>query len=464
MRKLTTRTVVATGALLTLLGCASTYDRDLADRRRASLYGGELAERSPESDTESATDSPTHDPAAALLADPDLETYLEFGLRNSADLRAAYEDWRAAAERIEQTSTLPDPKLSYGEFLEEVQTRTGPQERRFGLSQAFPWPGQLSKQASVAERRAEASWQRVESERLRVAAEIEVAFQEYAFLGRERRITEELLGLLRGLEPVVQSQVVAGRGQEDILRLQVEIGRLEDDLESILRRRPALSARLADSMHLQQAPGETLPLPELVEPETRTIDVRRASAQALERNPRLLELFEQVEAGREAEDLASYRRKPRFAVGVDYIQTGEAVNPSLSGSGDDPLLVGLSLSLPIWTSSYAAFEREARHAVRAAQQRLDSLRSTLKSRVEEEAYRIDDATRRIVLYRESLIPRAEESLELTLGSYRAGKASILDLIDSERALLEFELSLWRACRAYLQGDARLRALTAGAEQ
>ena len=448
-------------AALLFLGCASTYDPERVERRTQALYVGRDAS-GPQA--QSAPNEPSAAQSASLLQKAELAEYLAYGLANSATLRAAFEEWRASTERVEQVSTLPDPRLTYGEFIEEVQTRTGPQERRFGISQAFPWPGERSARARRAERHSEGRWEAVESERLRVAASIEVAFHEYAFLARELSITKKLLELLRGLEPIVQTRVRAGAGQADILQLQVEIGRLEDELGSIESRRPVLSARLAQAMNLRLEPSAVLPFPELREPEAVAVDVQQHYARALEHNPDLQRLLREREAAREAEAVVAYRRKPGFAVGLDYIDTGSASGSGVSGSGDDPLLVSLSMSLPVWTSSYSAAEREARHLLRASQERIAAQEIALKAEVEEEAYRIGDATRQMALYRHSLIPRSQEALELTLASYRTGKASAFDLIDSERALLEFELSYWRACRDYLQGLARLGALTSDAER
>ncbi len=457
--------VALPAALVCAGGCASPVDRDLADRRAHSLYAdGAPPPRStppaapaPEGAPDSGQD-PGQDP------DPfdatDLRACVQHGLARSAELRAAFEEWRALTERVDHVAALPDPRFTWGEFLEEVQTRTGPQERRLALSQAFPWPGKLEAEARVADRRAEAAWHRVDAARLRVARDVEVAFHEYAFLARELGITADLVELLRGLEPVVQSRVRAGAGQADLLRLQVEIGRLEDDLASLRRRRPATSARLADAMSVAEG-AALLPLAPLAEPDPRRVDAAAAYARALERSPSLRELDEHLAADQEAEGLAGYRRKPGFAVGVDYIQTGDAVVPMTPGSGDDPILVSLSVSLPVWGASYSAAEREARHRVQAAAERIVAARSGLRAQVEEQAYRVEDAARRIELYRDSLIPRAREALDLTLAAYRTGGVSVLDLIDSERALLEFELSFWRACREQLQGEARLRALTGG---
>lgn len=445
-----------------LLGCASPYDQELVRQRTRSLYRATApAELAAELATDLAVEpelSPPELVAAELFEDADLERYVAYGLANGARLRAAFEQWLALTERVEQVSTLPEPRFSYGEFLEDVQTRTGPQERRFGVSQAFPWPGKLGARASVAERQAEAAWYRVELERLQLVAEIETAFCEYGFLGRELAITERLLELLRGLEPVVQTRTRSGGGQADLLRLQVEIGRLEDEVASIERRRPALSAQLAHAMQLRAGHGP-LPVPVFREPAPQTLDTQRLREQALTSNPGLQGLSQELLASRRAEDLASYRRRPEFALGLDYFQTGSAVNSSTAGSGDDPVMLGFSLSLPIWTSSYAAAEREARHHTRASQQRVEAAASELESDIEQQAFRIDDASRRMRLYQDSLIPRASEALQLTQASYRTGEASLLDLIDSERALLEFELSLARSQREYVLAEARLKVLT-----
>lgn len=452
---------LAAGAALALTACASTYDADLARRRTESLYGATSVAVPADDSTE-----PPETQHSESLESADLDECLRYGLAHSADLRAAFERWRAATERVEQVSTLPDPRLTYGEFLEEIQTRTGAQERRLGLSQAFPWPGELAARGRVAERRAEAEWQAVEFERLRVAAAIEVAFHEYAFLARELALTREVQGLLRGLEPVVQARVRAGAGQDQLLRLQVELGRVEDDVASLELRRPVLSARLAQVLNLR-ATGDaalTLPQPVLREPKAGEFGAIEASVlfeRALEANPHLARLARELAASREAESLAGFKRRPSFAVGVDTIQTSAALSPTTPGSGDDPVVLNLSLSLPIWRSSYAAAEREARHLVHAARQQLDSAEVALRADIEGEVYRSDDAARRLALQRDSLIPRAKEALDLTLVAYRAGNASVLDLIDSERALLAFELARWRACRDLLQARARLRVLIGG---
>lgn len=462
--------IITTAALI---GCASRYNRDLIDRREHSVYGGGEGASAPAADASAVSGADTvalprtqvtlasTPPQAALLDQARLESYVAVALERSGRVRASFEEWRASAERVEQVSSLPDPRLTYSEYLVEVQTRTGAQQRAFGLAQTIPWPGVLKARARVVNEETEALWQRVESVRLEVERDVEVAFLDYAFLGRELEIRRTLAELLRDLESVVLVRVRAGAGQEDLLRIQVEVGRLDDDVARLRRRRPALSARLVATMNMPEATPE-LPLPVLEEPADQTdVDVDTELERALTENPELLALTRNVQARREGEGLAESSRWPDLTVGLSTIQTGDAVNPSTPGSGEDPVILSFSIPLPVWVSTDDAVTREAQHRLRAARARLDQAYANLVASVQEAAFSRDDANRRIALYRDSLIPRADESLQLTLSSYRAGSASVLDLIDSERALLEFQLSYWTACRSSSQARARLDALVGG---
>lgn len=401
----------------------------------------------------------TTPPEPDVAAPADLDVYVAIALERSGEVRAAYEAWQAAEQRPLQAGTLPDPRLSYSDYLEEVQTRTGPQRRSLGLSQTFPWPGTLERRRGVATEEARAMFHAFESARLRVERDVRMAFLAYAFLARELEIRTAQAALLRNLESVVGARVRAGAGLGDLLRLQVEVGRLEDDVARLERRRPALSARLAATMNLP-LDGPVLPSPDLEVPgEVSPPPTSELIEAALARSPGLRALESTLRARREGVELASISRNPDITLGLSTIATGSALDPATPGSGDDPWILSVSLPLPVWVSTDDAVEREARHRVRAAHVRLEQARADLVAAIEGASFDRDDALRRVELYRGSLVPRAQEALSLTESSYRAGDASLLDVIDSERALLEFRLSYWTACRHAHEAFARLDALT-----
>ncbi|MHC5066107.1 MAG: TolC family protein [Planctomycetota bacterium] len=445
---------LAAAALIGLGSCASAYDPKEVLRRSAHLFGSEaefehgvLAPTSPEL------------PPEALLRVADLDLALEYGLRKHAGLKAAFARWQAALERVPQVSSLPDPQLSFTQFIEDLETRTGPQERRYGVSQTLPWFGKLGGRADVANSQAEAAWHQAEAKRLEIVRDISVAYYEYAYLAEAIRIQDANLELLRQLEPVVQSRIQGGAGQGDLLRLQVEVGLLEDELASLRRVQPAQSARLAAAMSLDT--DQVLPLPRLSEPRAVQGEAREWLRKAQQNNPKLRELAERMRGGEHALELSKLERYPDLTLGFDYLETDSAINSGTRGSGDDPYGVRVMFNLPIWTGRYRAAEREARSSLSAAgHERADYL-ATLRADIELEAYHLDDAGRQVALYRDSLLPRAREALEVTRTAYRTGSADLLAVIDSERALLGFETSYWRACRDQLQSMARLQFLSGG---
>jgi outer membrane protein TolC len=79
--------------------------------------------------------------------------------------------------------------------------------------------------------------------------------------------------------------------------------------------------------------------------------------------------------------------------------------------------------------------------------------------MQQTLYDVRDADRKVELFRDSLIPKAEESLRASLRGFEGGKVSFLDLLDAERILLEFQLLERRAASRYGQGLARLEMLS-----
>ena len=74
-------------------------------------------------------------------------------------------------------------------------------------------------------------------------------------------------------------------------------------------------------------------------------------------------------------------------------------------------------------------------------------------------YNFHDAERKIDLYRDTLIPKADQALNVTQQAFETGKASFLDLIDAQRTLLEFRLAYERALTNRAQRLAEIEMIT-----
>jgi len=395
--------------------------------------------------------------SASTLAD-----YLVLALERNRGIQADAQRWRAGLERVPQARSLPDPTLSYGGFIERVETRIGPQRHRVGLSQRLPWPGKLSAASAQALEAAEGRRARTESTRLQVVFEVRAAYADYFYLARELAVTRETLELVRHWEAVAQARFRTGASaaHRDVVKAQVEIGRLEDRVASLLQARDPRSQRLRELLDLP--PSAELPWPRPFPLRRLGRDEGQIASLLLEHSPRLRELSQEVAAREKGVDLARQSYFPDLTLGFDYIEVGPARNGRVTGSGDDAIIGKVGISLPIWVGRNAASVSEAKARLYAAELDRHSLDNRLQTGVSRGLFSYRDAERKLRLYRDSLIPKGEESLQTTSAAFESGEGDFLSVLDAERLLLEFHLSRERALVDREVALANLELLT-GAE-
>lgn len=427
-----------------------------------------------------ATEEPT-------VAEPRLDgsstlgDYLAYAALNNPGLEAAFNRWKAAVERVPQVTSLPDPRFTYRYFIREVETRVGPQKQALGLSQTFPWFGKLALRGDAAAEAANAERQRYEAIKLALFYEVKDAYFEYYYLGRAIEVVRENLELIEYLESVARARYrTAAASHPDVIRAQVELGKLEDQLSALRDLRGPIVARL--NAVLNRPTEEDLPFPLKIVEESLVQSDAEVLAVMTDRNPELRALDHRIEQAAYEIELAKKEYYPDLTIGVDYTDVGLPprspgqgfANPAAlrsasrigGGMGDlidgysigrsfrrgnrpgdagqDVWMVSLSMNVPIWRDKYAAGEREARARRLAAAGDRSQRENDLSASVKRALYEYRDAQRKISLYRDTLIPKARESIESTETAFRAGKATFLELVDAERSLLDFALSYERA--------------------
>jgi cobalt-zinc-cadmium efflux system outer membrane protein len=379
-----------------------------------------------------------------------LEDCLRYAESRSAALRAAEARWEAARAGILAAVSLPDPVVSYGYFLEEVETRVGPQRERFGVRQTLPLFGKIGLARGAAEAAASAAHERYRAARLALAVEVTTAYAEYAYLARATEIIGARLELARGLGAAARARYSAGEAPyADVARAEIELARMENELETLSKRRVPASARLAAAMNLDT--DGVLPWP--AEAPTIEVSVPADDARRLleERNPELRAFDFEADRAEEAARLAGRRFFPDLTVGFDYIVTDEAAMP-VEDSGKDPFVAVASISVPLWFGKHVGAARSAREGSAAALAASRQLRRDLAARLETLLFEVDDARRKTALYEDRLIPLAEQSYASVEAAYRAGASDFDSVVGAHQTALEFELTLARA-----RADAAVKA-------
>jgi outer membrane protein TolC len=103
-----------------------------------------------------------------------------------------------------------------------------------------------------------------------------------------------------------------------------------------------------------------------------------------------------------------------------------------------------SLTLPIWRDRIAAEIAAAQAEVTGAEARLSGEQIALATELAAMLYMYRESVRNIDLYEERLVPRAIQSLDAAKAGYISGRADFLDLIEAQRSVLDFGISLAEA--------------------
>ena len=394
-------------------------------------------------------------PLPILSEDSTINDYIAYASLNNPKLKAAFEEWKTALYRLPQVRSLPDPKFNYAYFIREVETRVGAQEQKFGFSQMFPWFGKLRLKEDMAYEVAKSAEQRYEAEKLMLFYQVKHIYYEYYYLFRAINITKKNMKLLLNLEAVARAKLRSGSGVADAVKAQVELGKLEDQLKSMNELREPIALKF--NAILNRPLNSDVPWPQSAEVTPVTIVEEEIFNSLTTNNPKLKALDYQKAKEDVSIELAKKGFYPDFMLGLDYVVTDDAINPT-SDSGKDPVMAMLSINLPIWRGKYKAALNEAKSRYSIAENQRYNAENQLLADLKMAYYHFRDAERKINLFKDTLIPKAQQSLNVIQRSYESGSTEFLSLIDAERLLLEFELSYERAVADRMQRLAELDML------
>lgn len=390
-------------------------------------------------------------PAAAPGRAAVLDELLEAARQGNPDVQRARAEWRAAQARVPQAAALADPSLSAetmgGDLIDGEQT--------FRVSQALPWPGTLAARESVASREARALGHELRAVELAVAARVRAVAAEYAYLGEEARLVGRNLDLYRKQTDILEQGARAGGDVSELPRVEIESGMLEDDLARIAeeRRREAaeLEALVGSPLDRSRLEALALAAPDSAEP-----DAGELAAALRRRNPELRAHAGRIAAAASGIELARLEARPEWMADAGYRRVAVMEDGDSAFMNEGVLM--LTMTVPLWSGKNKARRDEAAAMLEAARHERDATRRELEAQLEAQLSRRRDAARRAILFRDRLMPKAQQAQEAVETAYRAGSASLLDLFSERRRVLETETGYWRALADLAISTARIDVL------
>ena len=294
---------------------------------------------------------------------------------------------------------------------------------------------------------------------LEVIEQVKRAYYELYFIQQAIRITEDNRKLLLDFVRIADSKYRTGKAsQQDVLRAQVEVSNLDNQLIRLRQQLDSSQAKLARLLHvspdtpvraLEQPPQEQIPQ-----------DLQRLYQQAIAGRPELHAQLAAVQRDRRNVDLARLEYYPDLTAGVTWIGTS-AAGLSPVANGDDPLLLAFSVNVPIYRQRLDAGVREAESRVVASTRQYDSLRDRTAESVKDLYAQATSQYDLVKLFRDDIIPKSEQTLEVSQAAYQVGDVDFLQLIDNWQQLLRFQIAYHRLESQLQQTLAMLERVVGG---
>jgi cobalt-zinc-cadmium efflux system outer membrane protein len=291
--------------------------------------------------------------------------------------------------------------------------------------------------------------------RIRIVSDVARSYYEYylADVSIEiMRASERLLGQIRD---VAAARYRAGTAtQQDVLRAEVELYALINELITLEHRRVTAQARLNTLMN--RSVEASLPTPKAFDLAVVDWKLPAAMDRAVESNPQLVRLREQIKRDLEAIRLARLEYFPDLRAGFSYSFIGSGISPVATGNDNWGLPIGLNL--PIWWQRLRAGVLEANARTLSSVEQLEEARNTIFFGLQDTLVKVDTQYRQAVLFRDLLVPRARQTVEVSTAAYQAGDLEFTALIENWKNWLEFSLDYHRALAGLEQRFADLQQL------
>ena len=375
----------------------------------------------------------------AVQAESTQVEYVAMALARHPKVQAARWAVDAAAWQVPVAASLEDPKLNVAALPAPIETAAGRQSVSVGISQKTPIPQKQTRKAAIASAAASEAQARLAATEREVIAHVRDVFADLLFRQQTIGILNDERELLAEVTEIVVALYKTDKvSQQDIA--QAELAQLQVEQDLIAARQQLRSAQTSMARLLQLAPQTQLVAKSDPCLERLASDVDALLQQAVASRPELHALIAKADQDRMSASLARLDYVPDPTFGAAWIGI-ENAGISPIDTGDDAVLLNMSMNLPVRRKRIAAKIRSAEAKAISSARAYDDLRDETLRVVYDEYTRLDSKRELIELLQSEVIPKANETLEVAVKAYGVAKTDIQQVLENWRKLIRYDLSM-----------------------
>jgi outer membrane protein, heavy metal efflux system len=350
-----------------------------------------------------------------------LERAQELTATRSPALSAAQHEVDAASGGVQQASAWRNPELNVSVEDTRSATRTTTATIGFPLELGGKRPARIS----AAERAREVASAQLAELRAKVRAQVVLAYSAVVVSQERMKLAGDSARLAAQAADAVSKRVEAGkvspvdatRAKVDATNAQLEVAEARAELQSA---RQTLAALWGDTeLHFNAVDQDLSAFP------TR---------------PPISELMREVDGAPALQAGRLQIDSRRALVDVERTEAVPDVTVNVGAKRDNELgltqaVLGISIPLPLFDRNQGAVYEASKRADKA-QDEYAAARVQLITDLSQAATQLSSAQASLAVLRDAVLPAAQQAYDASTTGFEAGKFGFLDVIDSQRSLLQ----------------------------
>lgn len=399
--------------------------------------------------------------SSAYAIEPDVQLVLmnEVSLKNletiaferNPGLKAAKAKWKAVIERYPQVTALDDPEIGIDTW--NIPTDFNLDETRntiYWISQKFPFPGKLKIKGDIVSQDVKVARTQFEIATRELLAELEIGYYELLYMDRAIEIIRNNIKLAGHLSKISATEYSKNATTlNDVLKAQSQLAQLDNDLILLIELRLNEVAHINALLDLP--PAQSIGKPRDVPFVPFNLELNQLYQMVREYQQELHINGFEIEKSRQKIRLAKKKYYPDFKTSFKWFENN-GINL------DQGLGIFVGVNVPIWFGKNRARVSEAQNKLQALEYEKKDLENRAFANINRIYFKIQNSSRLVRLYKESLIPQALQSLGIAETWYKQNKGSFAGLLEARSTWLNFQLAYQRGLADYFQHIARMEKL------
>src|SRR6184192_2357978 len=375
-------------------------------------------------------------------------------LEKNPAIKEAENRWYAAIHRARQAYAWDDPHVA-GESRMRRFVDVPPNaftDQTLSIEQLIPITGKNMVRGRIAAAEAFSAFQEARRAQLDVIAKARATYFQLANAYDQLDINNKNLTSLKQIADISRSRYEAGlETAANALIAETDYSKLQETRRDLERNLSDAQSQLNTVMNRDAFAPVGAPVAATVNPAH--LSVSRLHAITFAQRPEVQVARAKIDGEKSKLQLAHRAWIPDPALmvkGQRYNDAAEAVSE---------LDAGVSFTIP-WVnpSKYSAGVREARSNLAAAEQGLEREQKEAVRLLRDQLAKIETFHHHVELFRDKLVPQAQQAFEATRLSYESGKATFLDWISAQRSLRDIEATAREHLTHYQVAVAELEAV------